>query len=86
MRRCRGTTAKHGRRLEHVMDARVLVGTLHRPRDSGIAEEPDLSQGLGRPLTWGQVSHRRSWRVPMWPCLRVCQTWEWANCYVPLPW
>ena len=81
MRRCRGATANHGRSLVHAVDARALVGMLHWPRDSGIAEDPDLSQGLGRPLTWGRVNHRRSWRVPMCPCLRVSKTWRWAHSY-----
>ena len=85
MRRSRGATADHGWSLVLAVDARVLVGMPHWPRDSGIAEEPDLSQGLGRPLTWGRVNHRRSWRVPMCPCLRVSKTWRWAHCYVPLP-
>ena len=85
MRRCRGAIANHGRSLAHVVGARVLVGMLHWPRESGIAEDPDLSQGLGRPLTWGRVSHRRSWRVPMCPCLRVSKTWRWAHCFMPMP-
>ena len=60
-------------------------GTLANFVEYLAAEEADLSQGLGRPLTWGRVNYRRSWRVPMCPCLRVSETWRGAHCHVPLP-
>ena len=74
MRRWRGPTAQDGRRLIHAVDARVLAGMLHWPRESGIAEDPDLSQSLGRPLAGGRVNRRRCWREPLCPRLRVSKT------------
>ena len=78
LRSCRCPNSSGGRSLIYEVGAHVLVRLLHWPRDSGIAENADLTQRLGSPLAWGWLHHHGSWGMSC-ASLRMDKTWRRAH-------